>query len=220
MLDEPKIKELYGDITANSVTQATDYAEKLLIKDGVPFDSFEITKVYEVLQKKKKVTPSKIGIKCWNCGAVFTRRVNRIGIHKHKCSTCDLFGFIEIQKQQPTCYIFYSKKHVLKGGSNKKGKSKIRIAQLSCDWKDEISEHEVDAALKNCGPNANLYFYYQDEVDSKVMFVSSITLTQSQLDALWKAGDLATGDVDFWEGDNFDDIIEQLKKHIENEASQ
>ena len=45
ILDEPGIRELYHGVSATSVAQATDFAEKMLINDGLKFSSFEITKV-------------------------------------------------------------------------------------------------------------------------------------------------------------------------------
>lgn len=45
ILDEPGIREMYHGVSALSVAQATDRAEKILISDGLPFASFEIVKV-------------------------------------------------------------------------------------------------------------------------------------------------------------------------------
>ena len=53
ILDEPEIRELYHGISASSVAQATDFAEKMLINDGLKFSSFEIVEVRE----EKKVKP-------------------------------------------------------------------------------------------------------------------------------------------------------------------
>ncbi len=45
MLDWPGTQEIYGTISASSVTQAADQAEKMLVADGVPAESFEIISV-------------------------------------------------------------------------------------------------------------------------------------------------------------------------------
>lgn len=95
--------------------------------------------------------------------------------------------------------------------------AKIRIAQLSCDWKDRIRASEINRAAKDVGGLGVCCDYPQDVVDSHVMYVASVELTDEQLDALWNAGDLGTQDEDFWEGDSVEDIVEQLKKHEEEQ---
>lgn len=91
---------------------------------------------------------------------------------------------------------------------------KVRIAQLQCDWKDRIADNEINKARKDVGGVGYCCDYDQGEVDSKVMFVSSINLTWEQLNALWNAGDLMMGDRDFWEGDSVEEIVEQLDKYL------
>ena len=93
-------------------------------------------------------------------------------------------------------------------------KAKVRIAQLSCDWKDSLTAKELNATIKVVGPTATLYDYPQDVVDSKVMFVSSVKLGQWELDLLWETGDLGMQDEDVWEGDTVSDIVAQLREHL------
>lgn len=98
-------------------------------------------------------------------------------------------------------------------------KAKVRIVQLSCDWKESFTGKELTVATKSIGGAAFLYDYDQDVVDSKVMYVSSIELTQQELGSLWAFGDLTMGDEDVWEGDSLVDVIEQLAKHL-NEVTE
>jgi hypothetical protein len=92
---------------------------------------------------------------------------------------------------------------------------KVRIAQLSCDWKESITGEELSKAIKDVDTSSGAFVsdYPQDAVDSKVMFVSSVELTQQELDLLWESGDLGTGDKDAWEGDSVADIAAQLREH-------
>jgi len=91
---------------------------------------------------------------------------------------------------------------------------KIRVAQISCDWKDSFSGREIVKITQQVGGDAVIYDYDQDEVDSKVMFISNKPLTIEQLDAIWNAGDLSTEDKDYWEGDSVEDIVNQLTKYV------
>lgn len=98
---------------------------------------------------------------------------------------------------------------------SKRTKAKVRIVQLSCDWKESLTGEELTAAGKSVGGTAFFCSYDQDVVDSKVMYVSSVELSQMELDLLWANGDLTMGDKDVWKGDTVTDIMTQLAKHIE-----
>lgn len=100
-------------------------------------------------------------------------------------------------------------------------KVKVRIAQLSCDWKDSIPGEELSKAIKSVDVGSGVFVsdYPQDVVDSTVMFISSVTLTRLQLDLLWANGDLTIGDRDVWEGDSVIDIVAQVRKHLNETES-
>lgn len=93
-------------------------------------------------------------------------------------------------------------------------KKKYRITQISCDWKDNFTGKELSKAAKSVGGKAIFYDYDQMEVDEKVMFVSSNTLTDDQLDILWETGDLYTGD-DIWSG-SFEDILKKIDEYVKS----
>lgn len=93
----------------------------------------------------------------------------------------------------------------------------MRIAQSSCDWKDSLSDEEIRTGCLSVGGEKLIYQYDQDNVDSKVVYYSSHPLSDEQLDELWEAGDLFTGDNDYWEG-SFKEIISQIRHHMEKQG--
>ncbi len=89
----------------------------------------------------------------------------------------------------------------------------MRITQLSVDWKDEFDGEEIATFSDQVGGSKCVYPYDQNNVDSKVMVISSDQLTQKQLDILWEEGDLYTGDR-IWTDETFEDIVMQILKYI------
>ena len=86
----------------------------------------------------------------------------------------------------------------------------MRIAQLQCDWKEDFTRKEIRTVQSVVGSSTLYTEYVQDNVDSKVMYVSSHPLTLKQMDQLWEVGDL-WGDWEVIEGKTFRDCIKDLE---------
>ncbi len=95
----------------------------------------------------------------------------------------------------------------------------LKIAMLEVDWKDSFSPKMVKDARREVGGDAMTYDFNQTNVDAKILFVSSAPLTDAQLEQLWNAGDLATGD-QTWVGKDFDDVLAQVKAHAGGESDE
>lgn len=87
----------------------------------------------------------------------------------------------------------------------------MKILQLQSDWKRPIPNEDLTEAQELLTPGYT-YNYNQSNVDANVVFVSNEPLTPKQLNQLWQAGDLYTGDKDHWEG-SFEDILSQIETH-------
>jgi len=70
---------------------------------------------------------------------------------------------------------------------------KMRLAQLSVDWKDSFSGKEITKVIKDVGGKAEVYDYHQDVVDSKVMFITSEEVSPGDLADLWESLDWRPG---------------------------
>jgi hypothetical protein len=92
----------------------------------------------------------------------------------------------------------------------------VKITQINVDWKDSFDAKEIKAAFKDVGGTQSIYDYDQSDVDSKVMFVSSIDLTPEQLDKLWSAGDLFTSDETF-SGKDFDEVVKKIREYADKQ---
>jgi hypothetical protein len=95
----------------------------------------------------------------------------------------------------------------------------LKVFMLEVDWKDNFSSKEINQTRREVGGEGLTYDYVQDNVDAKIMFVSSAPLTDEQMDQLWHEGDLATGD-QLWVGKDFDDVLRQVKAHADKLASE
>ena len=95
------------------------------------------------------------------------------------------------------------------------GGSNMRIAQITCDWKAQFDGRELAEKIKWVGGAQKVYDYDQDTVDDNIMFVSSAELSRKQLDVLWDVGDEWTSTDDGWEGDTFEDIVEQIREYVD-----
>jgi len=87
----------------------------------------------------------------------------------------------------------------------------MRIVMLECDWKDEITSNEINDALDTVGGRRLVYPFDQSMVDSKIMYISSHELSESDLGELFEAGDLITAQFNYVEGKSLREIIEKLE---------
>jgi hypothetical protein len=101
----------------------------------------------------------------------------------------------------------------------KKAKKLIRITQLSCDHREDITGSEITEAVKAVGGEQIVHDYPQDNVDAKIYYVCSHELTDAQYEKLWEEGDMYTGDKVF-EGQTFEDLLAQVVAYIEEYTRQ
>lgn len=103
----------------------------------------------------------------------------------------------------------------------------MRLIQLEHDWKaylDEVTlKNAIDTMIRVGFTQIQVYNVPQDNVDSHVYFFCSEYLTPEQIQQLWEGGDLGTGDKEYWDADDFPQLLEKIKEHckeVEDEAEE
>ena len=91
----------------------------------------------------------------------------------------------------------------------------MKLTSIDRDWKEGFTTSDIILATQAVGDPSYIYPYCQNEVDSNILFISSESLTLSQLDELWQEGDLSIGDK-VWEG-SWGEIVEAVKAYVAQE---
>ena len=91
----------------------------------------------------------------------------------------------------------------------------MRIVQLQCKWKDEISADEIHWAKIQVNGDELVYEYApKNNTKSKIIYVSSHPLSKANLDYLWAIGDLHLTDKEYWKSESIDGIFDQIHAHM------
>ena len=89
----------------------------------------------------------------------------------------------------------------------------MKLTGYEVDWKDDFDPKEIGRLLNEVGGQRCLYDWdVSGWVDSKLLFLSSDPLSESELMVLWKTGDLTVTDK-VWEG-TYEEILIQLAKQV------
>ena len=90
----------------------------------------------------------------------------------------------------------------------------VRLIQLSHDWKASLDGSELQAAIgRMANHKIHVYNVPQDNIDETVYLLCSEHLELQQVTDLWEEGDLYIGDKEYWEAEDFPQLLRQIQDH-------